>query len=90
MPTVPPTQPTIRALAALRRGQRARIAAVDSAGGLPQRVAMLGLRRGVELHVVLGPDARGAVVRVGAARIALGRDIVERIAVTALSDAEPR
>ncbi len=85
-----PTQPATQVLAMLRRGQSARIAAVDAADGLPRRVAMLGLRRGVQLQVVLGPDARGAVVRVGAARIALGRDIVERIAVTPLSDVQAR
>ncbi len=67
-------------LAALRRGQCARIAAISADAA--RRVAMLGLRRGVELSVLHGPDARGAVVRVGTARIALGRELVDAVAVT--------
>ena len=67
-------------LTALRRGQYARIVAIGA--DVAQRVAMLGLRRGVELSVLHGPDARGAVIRIGTARIALGRELVDAVAVT--------
>ena len=52
-------------------------------GGRPmvQRMLMLGIRRGTALRLLHGPDARGAVVGVGGARIALGRDVIEHIRV---------
>ena len=52
-------------------------------GGRPmvQRMLMLGIRRGTALRLLLGPGARGAVVGVGGARIALGRDVIEHIHV---------
>ena len=78
---MPPNPSLVLPLAALRRGQTARIASI-SVSAAP-RMAMLGLRRGVELSVVLGADARGAVVAVGAARIALGRELVDSVEVTA-------
>ena len=73
--------PELLPLAALRRGETARIASLTPAAA--QRLAMLGLRRGVELSVLHGPDARGAVLRVGSARIALGRELVDGVTVTA-------
>lgn len=56
---------------------------VDVAGGraMTQRMLMLGIRRGTALCVVHGPGKRGAVVRVGGARIALGRSVIEQIRV---------
>jgi|MLJW01.1.fsa_nt_gi ferrous iron transport protein A len=75
------TDSTLMPLAALRRGESARIASLTTPAA--QRLAMLGLRRGVELSVVHGPDARGAVLRVGTARIALGRELVDGVEVTA-------
>ena len=84
---MPPPPPLTVPLAALRRGQSARIASI--AAPAAQRVAMLGLRRGVEFSIVHGPDARGAVIAIGAARIALGRELVDGVEVTAAAPTTP-
>lgn len=60
------------------------VAVVQEVGGgraMMQRMLMLGIRRGAPLRLLHGPGARGAVVGVGGARIALGRDVVELIRV---------
>jgi ferrous iron transport protein A len=78
------TEPESTTLSKLGSGRSARVTAIDGSAGLPQRMAMLGIRRGVDLCVVHGPGARGAVVRVGTARIALGREIIDHIRVSPL------
>lgn len=51
---------------------------------LSHRLLMLGIRKGTELALLRGPNIRGAVVQVGRARLALGRDVIENISVTPL------
>lgn len=46
-----------------------------------QRVRMMGIRPGVQVRVVHGPDRRGAVLEVGGARIALGHAVLPTIVV---------
>ena len=74
------TSPNI-ALMDCPRQSESTVVSIDPMPGLAQRLAMLGIRRGTVLTVLHGPDARGAVVGVGTARIALGRDIVASIRV---------
>lgn len=71
----------VRALSALRSGERARVCSIDGGRFMAQRMGMLGIRRGVDVRVVHGPGPRGAVVQVGGARIALGRGVIEQIHV---------
>ncbi len=71
----------LRALADMAGGCPCVVVGIDAIAGLPRRMAMLGIRRGTPLHLLQGPDARGAVVAVGTARIALGRDIIASIRV---------
>ncbi len=51
---------------------------------LARRLGLLGLRPGAELRVLQGPDARGAVLAVGTARLALSLDLVRQLQVAAL------
>lgn len=76
-----PDAPADPALVDMSNGTSSVVVRVDPIPGLPQRMAMLGIRRGTTLRVLHGPDARGAVVGVGTARIALGRDIIASIRV---------
>lgn len=68
-------------LSAVARGAVAVVQEVGGGRAMMQRMLMLGIRRGVPLRLLHGPGARGAVVGVGGARIALGRDVVELIRV---------
>ena len=45
------------------------------------RLALLGIRPGAELRLLQAPGPRGAVLGVGTARIALGRELVRRLQV---------
>ena len=74
---------TLRALSRLRRGDHARVRVIDGGRAMAQRMGMLGIRPGVDVHVVHGPDMRGAVLLVGGARIALGRGVIDCIRVEA-------
>jgi Fe2+ transport system protein FeoA len=58
--------------------------ATPSATQDARRLALLGLRPGAELRVLLPPGPRGAVLGVGTARIALGHDLVRQLQVVAL------
>ncbi|MCE1163243.1 MAG: ferrous iron transport protein A [Thiomonas sp.] len=71
----------IISLAQLTPGQCAEVVEVDGGRAMTQRMLMLGIRRGTGLCVVQGPSKRGVVVRVGGARIALGRGVTEQIRV---------
>ena len=82
---------TAMSLSAVARGAVAVVQEVGGGRAMTQRMLMLGIRRGAQLRLLHGPGARGAVVGVGGARIALGRDVVELIRVqlaTAAQDAE--
>ena len=46
-----------------------------------QRLAMLGIRPGALVTLLHGPGRRGAVLRVGGARVALGHGVIENILV---------
>ena len=50
---------------------------------LAQRMLMLGVRRGTNIQIVQGPNARGTVIMVGGARLALGREAADGICVNA-------
>ncbi len=76
----------IISLAQLTSGQCAEVVEVDGGRAMAQRMLMLGIRRGTGLCVVQGPSSRGAVVRVGGARIALGRGVTEHIRVQPRAD----
>ncbi|WP_298294562.1 FeoA domain-containing protein [Thiomonas sp.] len=78
----------VLSLAQLAHGQCAKVVDVDGGRALAQRMVMLGIRRGVALCVVHGPGARGAVVQVGGARIALGRGVTDKIRVAPLPAGE--
>ena len=69
------------ALSALAPGGCAVVHEVCGGRPMVQRMLMLGIRRGTALRLLHGPGARGAVVGVGGARIALGRDVIEHIRV---------
>lgn len=73
--------PDVVSLAQISHGQCAKVVDFDGGRLLVQRMVMLGIRRGVLLCVVHGPGARGAVVQVGGARIALGRGVTDKIRV---------
>ncbi len=77
------------ALCAVPPGACVLVQEVGGGRAMMQRMLMLGIRRGVQLRLLHGPGARGAVVGVGGARIALGRDIVEHIRVQATQAFEP-
>jgi ferrous iron transport protein A len=77
----PATQPET-AVTGLRRGQKARISRISGGLVMTQRMAMLGIRPGVDILAVHGPGKRGAVLQVGGARIALGTEIIENIVVS--------
>jgi len=68
-------------LSNLGRGIRAVVKGIDGGRFMTQRMSMLGIRPGVEMHIVHGPGLRGAVVQVGAARIALGRALTDCVRV---------
>ncbi|MGE0072858.1 MAG: ferrous iron transport protein A [Thiomonas sp.] len=74
----------VLSLAQLTHGQCAEVVDFDGGQVMAQRMVMLGIRRGVALCVVHGPGARGAVVQVGGARIALGRGVIDKIRVALL------
>lgn len=70
-----------RPLSSLKPGVRALVKGIDGGRFMVQRMGMLGIRRGVEVRIVHGPGLRGAVVQVGAARIALGRALIDCVRV---------
>ncbi|WP_449369543.1 FeoA family protein [Thiomonas sp.] len=72
-------------LAQLPNGQCGQVVEFDGGRAMIQRMVMLGIRRGVPLCVVHGPGARGTVVQVGGARIALGRGVTDKIRVAPLA-----
>jgi ferrous iron transport protein A len=74
-------------LAQIPRGQCAKVVDFDGGRSMAQRMVMLGIRRGVPLCVVHGPGARGTVVQVGGARIALGQGVTGKIRVTPIGAA---
>lgn len=76
-----PIPAEVISLAHLTPGQCAEVVEVDGGRAMTQRMLMLGIRRGTGLCVVQGPSKRGVVVRVGGARIALGRGVTEQIRV---------
>lgn len=88
-PGMPPDGARACSLDALRGARRPppharfRLVAVAEPG-LPsdaRRLALLGLRPGAELTVLHPPGPRGAVLGVGTARIALGRELVRQLQV---------
>ena len=77
------------ALCAVAPGACAVVQEVGGGRAMMQRMLMLGIRRGAQLRLLHGPGVRGAVVGVGGARIALGRDVIEHIRVQASQPAAP-
>lgn len=68
----------------LRQNDSARVCKLTGDRGMLQRLAMLGIRRGIGIRVVHGPGKRGAILQVGGARIALGWDVIQHIEVERL------
>ena len=68
-------------VASLMPGDQAEIAYVAGGRMMMQRLAMLGIRTGVKIQLLHGPGRRGAVLRVGGTRVALGRGVIEHIMV---------
>lgn len=70
-----------QSIASLMPGDCAEISYLAGGRMMTQRLAMLGIRPGVKVCVLHGPGRRGAVLRVGGARVALGRGVIENIMV---------
>jgi ferrous iron transport protein A len=68
-------------VASLKPGDYAEVSYIAGGRALIQRLAMLGVRPGVNVKLLHGPGRRGAVLRVGGARVALGRGVIENIMV---------
>ncbi|MBU1175255.1 MAG: ferrous iron transport protein A [Alphaproteobacteria bacterium] len=68
-------------LVGLRTGESAHVSEVAGGRAMVQRLAMLGIRPGVLVTLLHGPGRRGAVLRVGGARVALGRGVIEHIKI---------
>ena len=68
-------------LSALATGQSAQVSHVSGGRMMVQRLAMLGIRRGVMVTLLHGPGRRGAVLRVGGTRVALGHGVIDSISV---------
>lgn len=77
----PDTTPVSFSLASLQTGQNAHVSDVVGGRNMVQRLAMLGIRRGVLVTLLHGPGRRGAVIRVGGTRVALGHGVIENIRV---------
>lgn len=70
----------------LRPGEHVRVCAINGGRFQVRRLSMLGIRPGIEAHVVHGPGLHGVVLLVGGGRIALGHGIIENILVERLSE----
>lgn len=69
-------------LSGLATGQSAHVSHVAGGRMMVQRLAMLGIRPGVLITLLHGPGRRGAVLRLGGTRVALGRGVIDAIMVT--------
>jgi ferrous iron transport protein A len=76
---------TATSLASVAPGDSAQVSRIEGGRAVTQRLAMLGIRPGVVVNLLHGPGRRGAVLRVGGARVALGRGVIERITVVPYS-----
>lgn len=74
----PPSRQPVRA-ATLRRGARARVAAVEGRGAVVERLAAVGLVPGATFVVVRGGCPMA--VAMGASRFGLGREWAEALLV---------
>ena len=68
-------------VAGLSPSDYAEVAYVAGGRIMNQRLAMLGIRPGVKVQLLHGPGKRGAVLRVGGSRVALGRSVLEHVMV---------
>ena len=73
----------------LKLSGSARVRDVGGDRDIQQRMSMLGIRWGTDIRVVHGPGKRGAVLRVGGARIALDWGAIWRIELV-LPEADSR
>jgi ferrous iron transport protein A len=71
----------VRSLAAVRRGEKARLVRVEAGRGLNSRLASLGFVPEVELTVVSNGHPGPFVVIVKDVKIALGRGVAHKILV---------
>ena len=74
-----------RSLDQLSSAASARIIRITGDRAMQQRLQMLGIRPGVALHIVHGPNKRGVVIQINGARFAIGNSLVQKIWVTELS-----
>lgn len=82
---VPTASVNLQELAKLAPKAFAYVRAITGGRFVTRRLAMLGVRPGVKLHLVHGPGLHGVVVMAGGARIALGRGVIEHILVELVS-----
>lgn len=72
-------------LGSLGKGQRGTLVGVAGGHGAQVRLAALGLRVGVEVEVLQNSGRGPVMVRVGNARVAIGRGLANRVLVTLTS-----
>lgn len=77
----------LQELAKLAPKALAYVRAITGGRFVTRRLAMLGVRPGVKLHLVHGPGLHGVVVMAGGARIALGRGVIEHVLVELITGA---
>ncbi|WP_227485373.1 MULTISPECIES: FeoA family protein [unclassified Acidithiobacillus] len=84
MHNLTPENPS-RSLDQLPGAASARIDRIAGDRTMQQRLQMLGIRPGVALQIVHGPNKRGVVIQINGARFAIGNSMVQKIWVTELS-----
>ena len=72
-------------LSSLTLNENAQVSHILGGRALIQRLTMLGIRPGATICLLHGPGRRGAVLRVGGTRVALGHGVIDSIMVTPLS-----
>ena len=69
-------------LSGVPEGHSVRLSGLDCGKGMLGRLASMGLRVGVEFHVVKSAGRGPVVVALGNSRFALGRGVARRMLVT--------
>ena len=84
------TDPQLRPLSALRRGQSATIVSLTGGRGMQHRLTSMGLHVGKRIEILRGGiDAGGpTLVAAGETRLAIGHGMTDRILVRVESSVE--
>lgn len=80
MPTHPSATSSCR-LDQLSNAHSAQITQITGDLALRQRLKMLGIRPGVTLKIVHGPNKRGVVIQIQGGRFAIGKSLAQEILV---------